>query len=92
MDDQQTHNLLIKVREIISLRDIVTADEIESDLRKLAGDLDVKVGQLLGTIRLATSGQRVSPPLFGSLEILGRDRVVVLLDKAIEMLTGDSKS
>ena len=92
MNDQQTHNLLIKVREIISLRDIVTADEIESDLRKLAGDLDVKVGQLLGTIRLATSGQRVSPPLFGSLEILGRDRVVVLLDKAIEMLTGDSKS
>ena len=92
MDDQQTHNLLIKAREIISLRDIVTADEIESDLRKLAGDLDVKVGQLLGTIRLATSGQRVSPPLFGSLEILGRDRVVVLLDKAIEMLTGDSKS
>ena len=92
MDDQQTHNLLIKVREIISLRDIVTADEIESDLRKLAGDLDVKVGQLLGTIRLATSGQRVSPPLFGSLEILGRDRVVVLLDKAIEMLTDGSKS
>ena len=92
MNDQQTYNLLIKVREIISLRDIVTADEIESDLRKLAGDLDVKVGQLLGTIRLATSGQRVSPPLFGSLEILGRDRVVVLLDKAIEMLTGDSKS
>ena len=92
MNDQQTHNLLIKVREIISLREIVTADEIESDLRKLAGDLDVKVGQLLGTIRLATSGQRVSPPLFGSLEILGRDRVVVLLDKAIEMLTGDSKS
>ena len=92
MNDQQTHNLLIKVREIISLRDIVTADEIESDLRKFAGDLDVKVGQLLGTIRLATSGQRVSPPLFGSLEILGRDRVVVLLDKAIEMLTGDSKS
>ena len=92
MNDQQTHNLLIKVREIISLRDIVTADEIESDLRKLAGDLDVKVGQLLGTIRLATSGQRVSPPLFGSLEILGRDRVVVLLDKAIEMLTGDSES
>ena len=92
MNDQQTPNLLIKVREMISLRDIVTADEIESDLRKLAGDLDVKVGQLLGTIRLATSGQRVSPPLFGSLEILGRDRVVVLLDKAIEMLTGDSKS
>ena len=92
MNDQQTHNLLIKVREIISLRDIVTADEIESDLRKLAGDLDVKVGQLLGTIRLATSGQRVSPPLFGSLEILGRDRVVVLLDKAIEMLTDGSKS
>ena len=47
---------------------------------------------MLGTIRLATSGQRVSPPLFGSLEILGRDRVVVLLDNAIEILAGDVNS
>ena len=71
---------------------IFISDEIEADLRKLAGDVDVKVGQLLGTIRLATSGQRVSPPLFGSLEILGRDRVVVLLDNAIEILAGDVNS
>ena len=88
MDSQQTRNLLIRAREILSSMNIFISDEIEADLRKLAGDVDVKVGQLLGTIRLATSGQRVSPPLFGSLEILGRDRVVVLLDNAIEILAG----
>ena len=92
MDSQQTRNLLIRAREILSSMNIFISDEIEADLRKLAGDVDVKVGQLLGTIRLATSGQRVSPPLFGSLEILGRDRVVVLLDNAIEILAGDVNS
>ena len=87
MDGLQTHKLLIRSREILLNSDKFVACDIEADLRTLARDLDVKVGQLLGTIRLATSGQKVSPPLFESIEILGKDRVVILLDEAIEMLS-----
>ena len=87
MDGLQTHKLLIRSREILLNNDKFVACDIEAALRTLARDLDVKVGQLLGTIRLATSGQKVSPPLFESIEILGKDRVIILLDEAIEMLS-----
>lgn len=59
---------------------------LEDELRTLAGALNVKVGQLLGTLRVATSGLRVSPPLFESLEILGRERVIRDLSHAIDKL------
>ncbi len=58
------------------------ADEIELSLRSISGEIDAKTGQVLGTLRVATSGQDVSPPLFPSLEILGKEKVLLLLDKA----------
>ncbi len=62
------------------------AATLEARLRALADDLDIKVGQLLGTLRVATSGLKVSPPLFESLEILGRDRAVRDLNRAVHKL------
>ena len=59
---------------------------IEQALRSLADDLNLKTGQLLGTLRVATSGQRVSPPLFESMEILGRERVLRDIERAINKL------
>lgn len=59
---------------------------IEQALRSLADDLELKVGQLLGTLRVATSGLKVSPPLFESMEILGKERVDRDISRAIEKL------
>ena len=64
-----------------------TASSLEERLRTLAEDLELKVGQLLGTLRVATSGLKVSPPLFESLEILGRERVLHDVQRAIEKLS-----
>ena len=53
------------------------ADEpaLEERLRELAATLGVKFGDLMMTIRLAATGSKVSPPLFGSLRLLGGARV-----------------
>ena len=51
-----------------------SSPSIEQALRALAVELGLKVGQLLGVLRIAVTGQRVAPPLFESIEILGRDR------------------
>lgn len=61
-------------------------ESIEAALRALAEELGIKVGQLLGSIRIATTGLRVSPPLFETLEILGRDRCVTAIRAALERL------
>ena len=82
MDAESTTRILERVDELVSKIETFSSSAIEVALRALADSMDVKVGTLLGTIRVATSGQKVSPPLFDSLEVLGRNRVLELLHVA----------
>ncbi len=59
---------------------------LESALRELATELGVKVGQLFGILRVATTGKNVAPPLFGGLMALGRERVLARCADAAEKL------
>jgi glutamyl-tRNA synthetase len=63
-------------------------ETLEKALRALAGQLGLKDRQLFGIIRVAATGKNVAPPLFGTLSILGRERVLERMDKASEMLKG----
>jgi glutamyl-tRNA synthetase len=48
--------------------------------------LNGKAGPFLGVMRLAVTGQDVSPPLFESILALGRDRTLKRLQQAISVL------
>lgn len=51
-----------------------SAESIQDALRaKLIDELELKPRQAFGPARVAVSGKRVSPPLFESMEILGRE-------------------
>ena len=58
------------------------ASAIEEALRGLAEKLDQKPRQAFQPIRLAVTGSKVSPGLFESLELLGRERSVARLTAA----------
>jgi glutamyl-tRNA synthetase len=62
------------------------AEALETPLRELADDMGFKAGQLFGILRWAVTGQRVSPPLFGSMAILRREVVLQRMDVAISIL------
>ena len=62
-------------------------ETIDGALRALADELGLKVGQLLGVVRVAVSGKTVAPPLFETLSILGRERVVARIDRGLEALS-----
>jgi glutamyl-tRNA synthetase len=61
---------------------VITRDTAEKPLRKLADELDLKAGQLFGLLREALTGQKVSPPLFDIIAILGKETVIERLDDA----------
>ena len=42
--------------------------------------------QVFGTLRVAITGQKVSPPLFESIAIIGKEKSLQRLKKAIEIL------
>jgi glutamyl-tRNA synthetase len=61
-----------------------TTPVIEEALRTAVVEgLGLKPRVAFGPIRVAVSGRRVSPPLFESIELLGRDRTLSRLERAM---------
>jgi len=55
-------------------------------MRQLVDELGLQVNQVFGILRVAVTGQKVSPPLFESMEIIGREQVLERLKNAIVLL------
>ncbi|HUP99873.1 MAG TPA: glutamate--tRNA ligase [Aeromicrobium sp.] len=61
-----------------------TTESIETALRgALIEDLGLKPRLAFGPVRVAVTGSRISPPLFESLEILGREKTLTRLAAAL---------
>ena len=58
------------------------AEQIEQALRGLAEELDLSPRKAFQPIRIAVTGSKVSPGLFESIELLGRERVLERLSAA----------
>ena len=86
MDVVESQNALRRAR--ITLADLAEfgVEAIEPALRELAENLGLKVGQLLGIIRVAVSGKKVAPPLFETLAILGQERTLARMDRGLDAL------
>jgi glutamyl-tRNA synthetase len=80
---RKAYDLLFELPEI-------THESAEQPMRDLAAEMDVKVGQLFSIVRVAVTGQRVSPPLFESMEIIGREKSLERLQTAITILENQS--
>ena len=61
-------------------------DALEAVLRALAEELGVKAGDLFSLLRVAVTGRTITPPLFESMEILGKDRCLARLKAAADSL------
>jgi len=58
----------------------------EPPMRAYVESSGLSPNQVFGIVRVAVTGQKVSPPLFESMEIIGREKVLERLKNAIEML------
>jgi glutamyl-tRNA synthetase len=61
-------------------------DSLENALRKAAEDLKIKTGQMFQPVRVAVCGRKNAPPLFATLEALGRDVSLERIALAIQKL------
>jgi glutamyl-tRNA synthetase len=83
LDGQQLDPYVLAEAERV-LRDVepFTATEIEQALRALAERLELKPRDAFQPIRIAVTGSKVSPGLFESLELLGREQAIARLSAA----------
>jgi glutamyl-tRNA synthetase len=86
MDAASTKAALESALARLELLPDFRAETQEHALRALADELGLKRGQLFGALRMATTAQQVSPPLFETMEILGRDKSLARIRQAIANL------
>jgi glutamyl-tRNA synthetase len=61
-------------------------DSLESALRRASEEMGIKTGQMFHPIRVAVCGRKNAPPLFATLEVLGRDVCLKRIGQAIQNL------
>jgi glutamyl-tRNA synthetase len=82
--DEEGRNVAAAAREALAGVGDWTTEAIEAALRaKLVDELGLKPRNAFGPVRVAITGRRISPPLFESLELLGREASLARLDAAL---------
>jgi len=61
-------------------------DPLDQALRAAAQELGVKAGQMFQPIRVAVCGRKNAPPLFETLEVLGKEITLPRIDQAIRKI------
>lgn len=83
LDVAQSLEVLREGRDILMAVPDFTAHTLESAFREAADEMQIKVGSFFGPFRVAITGKAVSPPLFESMEVLGRDETVARVNNAL---------
>ncbi len=73
------------VRDAFSSLEKFDAAEIEAALKTTAAKLGIKVGAIVHPTRLAATGSNVGPSLYHLLEVLGKEKVLSRIDRALAL-------
>jgi glutamyl-tRNA synthetase len=87
----QKGDLAMAKRALEKGRDVLprtefTHDALDQALRGAAQELGLKAGQMFQPIRVAVCGRKNAPPLFETLEVLGRDTTLARVDQALQKI------
>jgi glutamyl-tRNA synthetase len=86
LDRGQASEVLTKtLRALDGIREWHAGD-LEAEVRPLAEEVGLKAGPFFGVLRVAVTGRTASPPLFETMEVLGRGRCMVRLKAAQDKL------
>jgi len=77
---------LMRLREALGVLEPFEADAVGNTLKTVAQELGVKAGVLVHPTRLACCGSPAGPSLYHLMAILGKERVLQRLDKAISLM------
>jgi len=82
----QSAEIARKSYEVLSNLPELSHAVAEPPMRKLVEDMGLKPNQVFGILRVAVTGQTVSPPLFESMEIVGKEKVLKRIQDSIRIL------
>lgn len=85
---QNPKEILSKILEKMeAMKKEWTTEIFEKTFRDLSDSLNIKAGDMFQLIRIAVSGQTITPPLFESIKIIGEDETINRVRKTIQFLS-----
>ena len=82
MDADTTIRALRRALSVLSQTKAFDAHSLEEVLRATCADLGLSGRQFLGALRVATTGRTAAPPLFETMEVLGKERCLDRIEAA----------
>lgn len=86
LDARQSADVARQSHDILATLPDLSHQTAEPPMREFVEKSGLSANQIFGILRVAVTGQKVSPPLFESMEIIGRDKVLQRLQNAIRIL------
>jgi glutamyl-tRNA synthetase len=81
---------LERARDALAGTDRFGVEEVEAALRGVVDELGVKPKDVFQPVRVAVAGTTVSPGIFESVSVLGRDETLARIDAALERVRKQS--
>jgi glutamyl-tRNA synthetase len=88
-DKVATRDLLQAARDSLAGVEPWSTDSTEAALRMLAESRGLGAGKIFQPLRVALTGSAASPGIFDVLVVLGKERSLARIDRAIEVLRGE---
>jgi glutamyl-tRNA synthetase len=82
-DAAMAHKALTRARDVLAQSEF-KHEPLDQTLRAAAQELGLKAGQMFQPIRVAVCGRKNAPPLFETLEVLGRETALRRIEQAIQ--------
>ncbi len=86
LDQAKTREVLENAREFVAKVFELDHEGAENFAKAKAEELGIKLGDFMMPVRMTVTGSRVSPPLIGSIAVLGKEKSLARLEKAIATL------
>ncbi len=83
LDEAKTREVLEKAKDFVSVVFEKGHDAAEEYAKQTSEAMGIKLGDFMMPIRMAVTGSRVSPPLIGSILILGKEKSVARIERTL---------
>ena len=84
-DAAMAHKVLTRAREVLAGTEF-KHHPLDQALRAAAQELGLKAGQMFQPIRVAVCGRKNAPPLFETLQVLGKETTLKRIEQAMQKL------
>ena len=86
MDAESARTMFQAAYDVLQGMDDFRTEATYAAMAELVAERGLKNGQVFGGLRVAVTGQKVSPPTFETMEVLGKDVSLQRISQAIDIL------